>query len=645
MARPRSTCARNISRTISRIPPPNRQSPSKWVSSLANRLAACPKGARPHVKSTLKRSLQSLAILLLALIAVNNLATGLPFRYAARYGSLYRHFINPAYLVTNQVFSFSLGMLMLLLVWRLWRRVRMAWLIEVVSLATTLLVHILRKQPLSIHFAVIEAFVLIVLLLSHRDFCRRADRLTFWRAFGLVAVSIALVLLNASVGLFLMRRQIHGIHDLYDALWNSVQLLVFMDRNVLTIVGRAGTIYADSLIATNWMCILASAFLLLKPLVISPLVQRQDQERVRQLVNRYGRNPVAYLAVEEDKKWFFGSRTEGVVAYRVVGKVMVVCGDMICAPENAAGFLEELLAFCRQNDWNLLFLTIADHSLDLLRESGFGVAKYGEDAMFRLSELSLAGGRVAKVRAAINHANRKGIEVREYKPLEMRDPALERQISEISRQWLADKGGDELVFMLGSVGLAHPMDRRYFYSIDPEGVVQAFVVFLPYEAGRSYMAEVTRRRRGAPQGVMEKIIWQAFMQMLEEGAEWGTMGLSPLYNVAGGERAGVVGRVFAYVYENLNRVYDFKTLHHSKEKFAPTDWIPRYIAWFPQPFSLAFGYALLKAQMSGGMARMLLKTVSGRKDGESSGEPAGEPSAQPPAKPTPDPSNEEPGLR
>lgn len=128
-----------------------------------------------------------------------------------------------------------------------------------------------------------------------------------------------------------------------------------------------------------------------------------------------------------------------------------------------------------------------------------------------------------------------------------------------------------------------------------------FVVFLPYLNG--YLADVTRRKNDAPQGVLEKIIYEAFMQFKEEGVAWGNMGLSPLYNVADHDKSTMTEKLFNYIYENLNNGYGFKQLHHAKEKYAPTHWIPRYLAYYPYPFSPKFAYALVRCQIKEGFCK------------------------------------------
>ncbi|HHV08792.1 MAG TPA: DUF2156 domain-containing protein [Clostridiales bacterium] len=395
-----------------------------------------------------------------------------------------------------------------------------------------------------------------------------------------------------------MRGSFRNIHDILDALWRSVQLLIFIDTNVIQSTSRAARLYTVVLVFINWTFIFASAVLLLKPLVYTPLVTRRDRGRVRSLVKKYGQNTIAYLALEHDKKYLFGIQVEGVCAYTVTGEVFVVCGDPIVKAEDARIFLQEILHFCGQNAYQLLLINVTGQFYDLYNEQGFGTVKFGEDAAFYLPEYNLAGGKIAKVRAAINHATKAGIIVSEYNPAAGRDLGIEKQIDGITSEWLKTKGGYEMHFMLGGTGLPEPLDRRYFIARDEAGTVLGFVVFLPYTDG--YLADVTRRRSDAPQGVLEKIIYEAFMTFKEEGIKWGNLGMSPLYNVADSEKAKLPEKLFSYIYKNLNSSYGFQQLHHAKEKYAPTHWQPRYLAYFPKPFSPKLAYALIRCQIKEG---------------------------------------------
>ncbi|QIB69516.1 DUF2156 domain-containing protein [Aminipila butyrica] len=561
------------------------------------------------MKPLIKRELQNLAMIVLILVAIKNIYIALPIKGYVRLHNLIHGIHSPIPIQHHGILPVLSGILMLLLAYRLYKRVRLAWLIEVIALVVSITYHLARHQIVPIHSVLLDVFVLLILLTSYKDFSRSSDRITVKKSIGFIFCSFFLVLTNAAIGLFLLKGDIRSIHTIYDAIYSSVKLLVLMDTSSLGMKGAAGKFYSNTLITINWICIMTSAFLLLKPLVYNPIVAKHGRHRARQLTLKYGDNPMAYLALENDKKYFFSSRIEGFCAYRLAGNVFTVCGDMICDEKDGFMFLWEITDFCTKNGYNILFINITDKFTSMLNMAGFGIIKYGEDACFLLKDYNLAGGKVAKIRTAINHANKEGITVLEYKPLEKKDHFLEKQMHSITEEWLIKKGGVEMGFMLGGMGLKDPMDRRYFYALSKEGEMLGFVVFLPYLEGKAYLADVTRRRSTAPQGVLEKIIYDAFMKMKEEGVIWGNMGLSPLYNISKEENCRFTEKVFTFIYENMNNTYDFQALHHAKLKFGPTDWQPRYLAFSPNLFSLNFGYAILKVQMPKNLFKTILPNL------------------------------------
>ena len=61
-----------------------------------------------------------------------------------------------------------------------------------------------------------------------------------------------------------------------------------------------------------------------------------------------------------------------------------------------------------------------------------------------------------------------------------------------------------------------------------------------------------------------------------------------------------------YVYENVNRFYNFKGLHAFKEKFHPV-WSPRYLI-YPGASNLpAVSNALLRANLGGSLLSNLIR--------------------------------------
>ena len=194
-------------------------------------------------KEKQKKYLQNTAIVLLMIIALKNLLAALPLKAIQSLEHFYVSVINPSDVVLHHALSFVLGLLMLILAYRLSKRVRLAWAIEVALIFTTIILQIIHYHRFTVPIILIELFVVMVLSMSYRDFSRETDPITVKKALGFVGVSFCLVLLNGTVGLFILRGHITGIHDIIDAFISSFKLLIFLDTGIITAIGAYVKIY------------------------------------------------------------------------------------------------------------------------------------------------------------------------------------------------------------------------------------------------------------------------------------------------------------------------------------------------------------------------------------------------------------------
>lgn len=550
-----------------------------------------------------------LVVLLLLISGLANIIISIPHvplilkKFSSYYESLSHHNIQIYGLLHRIV-----GFILIMISYRLYKRMEIAWIIVIIAVSVSIALKCIRLHEFFSTMIIVEIFIMTILIYYRGEFRRKSDNTSVKKAIIMASGSLLLMIIVSSLGFFAMGKEYHELKTFYDAVIQSIKILFFMDVTTVS-MSKLGEKYLDMTIIFNWGFVVFSLFYILKPVVYDPIIKTKDREKVARLVSIYGENPMSYLAMESDKKYFFGKSVDGVIAFSVVNDVATVCGDMICSDESGGIFLSEFMEFCRENHYSILFLNTTDRFMGIYKLMGFGSTKYGEDACFLLSEYNLAGGSVAKVRAAINHANKNGITVSEYKPNLNRDKEIEKEIQEVSDEWLQQKKGGELSFMMGSIGFDNPMDRRYFVARNANGKMLGFVVFNPYDSKKAYLAEVTRRRKDAPQGVMEKLIYDGFITLKEDGVIWGSMGLVPLANVKEDGDDTFTAKIFDYVYENLNQLYGFKTLHHAKKKYAPTHWQNRYIVYYPKNFTMKMAYAIVKVQNPKGIKEYAIEIL------------------------------------
>ncbi|MBN2897822.1 MAG: DUF2156 domain-containing protein [Clostridia bacterium] len=557
----------------------------------------------------MKRNIQNITIFLLFLSGWRNIWSALPFRYIDLDERILSHTFNLSLLALHHAIYLITGILMVIISFYLFQRLRMAWIFTMLTIASSLVGHLLHIHHLSLFFVAIDVSIFSVLAYGFRDFHRRSPRQAFVRAVPFMIFASVIYLAYIVTGLVLLPIPLSQNIPFKDIAIQSGKALFLMDNTLFITHSLKGKLLIDSSVTVFWSFIFIFVIFIMRPLFVTPLWSRHEKNKARPIVLAYGENPMSYLALEDDKQYFFSKGVEGLCAYTIVGNILTICGDIICADESADSFMTELLQFANALHYNILMMNISERFKDVYERFGFGFTKCGEDACFDLNQYNLKGGAVAKVRAAINHANKTGITVKEIDFTAEGSKDILTALQAISDEWIASKSSPELVFMLGKNNFNEPFDRRYFYASDSDNNIIAYCIFNPYNNRNGYIAEITRRKQTAPQGALEKIIYDAFMIFHSEGVKEATLGLSPLYNVMSDDRYSISGKAFTYIYENMSTYYNFKTLHHAKEKFAPTHWKSRYYAYTPKPFSPMYAYAIVRSQLPMKLSSMAIDAI------------------------------------
>jgi len=500
------------------------------------------------------------------------------------------------------------GVVLLILLYHLYRRKKTAWIFTTVLLTLNLLRHLIPPvNKVFLGFVLLETLCLLMLFYFRTDFCCPSSPVTLRRSLLMLALAAVGILLNAAISYHLTLLSMPGLSH-KTALWDSLLYVggILLGTNPGNAPGTRLGHLETVLFWFSWACMLLALLYALQPWIQRFLWTEDKMQRARALVLSYGQNPASYLTLESDKLLYFGKTVNGVLPYGIVGDTVIVNGDPVCRPEDFAAFLAEFCAFCVKSAHKLVFLSITGCYLEEYKKQGFGTAKCGEEARFNLNSYEISGKKGAKMRMNINHAVNAGVKVTEYCPLKHREPEIETAMNLITDEWLSDKKSGLLSFTMGTVGLENPMDRRYFYARDGAGKICAFNVYCPYDGKKGYMADITRRTHDAPGGVTEKIMYDAFDVFRREGIESVSLGLAPLANlVEPDQRPNSIERLLNFVYEHLNACYGFKSLYLTKKNYSPTEWLPGYYAWLPRIPDPSMFYAVVRIQNQKGIGDYL----------------------------------------
>jgi len=323
-----------------------------------------------------------------------------------------------------------------------------------------------------------------------------------------------------------------------------------------------------------------------------PPTLRSDLESC---IKRYGCNSTSYVLLEGPKRYFTSARVDGFLAYQMSAGVCVIGGDPICSQSQAPLLIEDFVQAMNSRPIGAYQVTPA--MVEAFRKIGFSYIQVGKEAIFDLNRFTLSGGQMELVRAATNKARREGVVVSEHHPFAVGATEVNRELREISEQWLQTKGDKELGFLLGSLTLDQDCAKRYFIarSANGNGRIEGFIVCEPIYGRRGYYLDLTRRRVDAVRGVMELLTCEIFRLLKDEGYEMASMGLAPLALLDDPDldQHPTLTRLMRFAYQQVTNRYDFKLLYRYKAKYHPHSWERRYFCFNQKRLSPRMLYAVL----------------------------------------------------
>ena len=322
------------------------------------------------------------------------------------------------------------------------------------------------------------------------------------------------------------------------------------------------------------------------------------REQLEAWVERYGTNSSSYVLLEGPKRYFTSPRVDGFLAYQTSLGVAVIGGDPICAPEDAEVLITDFVTSMQGRP--ICAYQVTPEALRAFRRAGFRDVQIGNEAVFDLARFTLGGGPMELVRAATNKARREGAVVYEHHPFALGAERINQELSDVSAEWLQEKGNHEMGFLLGSPALDQRSAKRFFVarSGSEQGRIEGFIVCEPIYGRKGYYLDCTRRRRDAIRGTMELLTTEIFRRLRDDGFEMCSMGLAPLAKLDDPDLMSHprLTKVMQFIYDRADGAYDFKHLHRYKAKYHPHAWERRYLCFNQRRLSARMLYATIQVR-------------------------------------------------
>lgn len=315
----------------------------------------------------------------------------------------------------------------------------------------------------------------------------------------------------------------------------------------------------------------------------------------RELVKRYGWNTTCSQILNPGITLWYSEAEDAVVGYVRRSGVRVVVGAPVCAEDRLDEVLDEWHADTdRAKDGVCYFGAEARMRERLGSCPGFANVVLGAQPVWTPERFLESFARSRSLRYQLHRAKNKGLVVEEWPSERGDDPRLWKILDE----WLATRGLPAMRFMVEPNTLAHLGDRRLFVGLKGGNPV-GFVVLSPVPARRGWLTEQFPRGKGAPNGTVERILYEAIRAV--EGDAFVTMGIVPLSQRAGEESGNPawLDLLARWARAHGRRFYDFEGLDRFKAKFEPDSWDPIYAISREERFSPRTLYAIASAFTDG----------------------------------------------
>jgi lysylphosphatidylglycerol synthetase-like protein (DUF2156 family) len=248
-----------------------------------------------------------------------------------------------------------------------------------------------------------------------------------------------------------------------------------------------------------------------------------DLPKVWALVNATTGDPVAPFAMQALKCHHFDSDATAAIAYRTRFGYAVVSGDPIGNEAQFPDLVRDFVTTCHAWGWRIVVLGCSERRLHLWSDvtvigQTLHPVPIGRDVVIDVAAFDMAGRRFRNLRQAVQRTGNAGITT-EIVAEQGLDPDL---LAELAEVLLTSPSGSRMERGFSMI-LDGALEGRYpgiqlIIARDEQGRVQGFHRYATAGRGAEITLDVPWRRRGAPNGIDERLTVDMINSAKQQGA-------------------------------------------------------------------------------------------------------------------------------
>ena len=465
------------------------------------------------------------------------------------------------------------GFALLLLSANLARRKQVAWLLTVTLLVFSAVGHLLKG--LDYEEAGIALVLAVCIFLLRSQFHGQSDLPSIQQGLKVLLFSIIFTLAYGVIGFYLLDKHFSVNFEFIPAVVQTLVMFIEFSNPGLEPITQHGKFFADSIYAVALFTTSYTLFMLVRPVLIRQPATHEEQKRAQSIVDQHGRSSLARFTLFNDKSYFF-SDGGSVIAFAAKGHIALALGDPIGPDEDLDASIRAFSGFCSRNGWSPCYFQVRHDRLDAYSANGFNALMIGQEGIVDLNTFTLEGKAGKEFRTTQNRMNRLGHRAEIHEP--PLSDALLNELRSVSDEWIETANGSELRFSLGWFHDDYIRSCAVAAIYTADNTISAFTNIVPEYQRNEVSIDLMRRRNQIENGTMDFLFTSIFDWAKKKGYSTFSLGLSALSGVGQKFEDPAVERALHYMYENMNRFYNFQGLHAFKEKFHP-QWEPRYLIY------------------------------------------------------------------
>lgn len=448
-----------------------------------------------------------------------------------------------------------IGMVLILLSFALWQRVRAAlWLAGFLLIAGAALSFV---QTLDYDRVVILAFILMLLITGRRHFYRQARLFS-----GVFNLRWFLITASAIAGFIWLLFFSFKATPYQNDLWWQFAFNDQVSRGLRTITAA---------ISTYLVLYVIYALSPLKKVFVVP--DNDELEQAVKVINQQD-NKAANFVLTGDKYILWSENKTAFIMFGINRRRWITLGDPVGPDAEAYELLWQFKQQAEDNRCKAVFYQVDRANLDWYINLNFDLFKLGEEAVIHLNAFNMEDSSRKRLRQSYRKAEKEGLSFSLAMPPHA--PELLDELEAISNEWLIAKHAKEKQFSLGRFDRDY-LNRCPLALTHEHGKITAFANILVTGTKTEAGIDLMRHSESAAGATMEFLFISLILSLKEQGYTSFSLGMAPLSGLDDRKGARKWDKFGNLIYKKGGDFYNFDGLRQFKEKFKP-DWQPKYLA-------------------------------------------------------------------